>query len=153
MTYGLCCTEVGLALALEADGPSRVRWDGQVPISATVLLVEDDAAVRECLHEVLDELGGQVNDAANAAEALERIAAEGVLDVLVTDLLLGPGPNGLALIAAARQRWPGMRAVLISGTDVQDPALDPGDRFLRKPFDVDTLTRTVSELIAGQDRP
>ena len=147
MTYDLCCTEAGLAPALEADGPSRVRRNGPVPISATVLLVEDDALVRECLREVLDELGGQVSDAASAAEALEWIAAEGVPDVLVTDLQLGPGLSGLALIAAARQRWPGVRAVLISGTDVEEPALDPGDRFLRKPFDVDALARAVSELI------
>ena len=153
MTYSLCCTEVGLALALEADSPSRIQRNGQAPISATVLLVEDDAAVRECLREVLDELGGQVSDAASAAEALERIAAEGVPDVLVTDLQLGPGPNGLALIAAARRRWPGIRAMLISGTDIEEPALDTGDRFLRKPFDVDTLARTVSELIAGQNGP
>ena len=71
--------------------------------------------------------------------------------MLLTDLQLGPGLNGLALIATARQRWPGVRAVLISGTDMEELALDPGDRFLRKPFDVDALARAVSELIAGQD--
>ena len=152
MTYGPCCMEVELALSLEADAPSGVRQGGQAPVSAMVLLVEDDALVRECLREVLDDLGGQVSAAASAAEALERMAVEGVPDVLVTDLQLGPGLNGLALIAAARQQWPGVRAVLISGTDMEEPALDPGDRFLRKPFDVDALARAVSELIAGQDR-
>ena len=150
MTYGLCCTQAGLAPALEADGSSRGRWVGPVPISAMVLLVEDDALVRECLREVLDELGGWVSDAASVAEALEQMAAEGVPDVLVADLQLGPGPSGLALIAAARRQWPGVRAVLISGTDMEEPALDPGDRFLRKPFDVDALARVVSELIGSR---
>ena len=152
MTYGLCCTDVELALASDADAPSRVQRHGQPPASATVLLVEDDALVRACLREALDGLAGGVSDAASAAEALERMAAEEGPDVLVTDLRLGPGLDGLALIAAARRRWPGVRAVLISGTDMEEPGLDPGDRFLRKPFDVDALARAVSELIAGQDR-
>ena len=150
MAYDLCCTEADLTPALEAGVPFCVQRVGLGPSSATVLLVEDDALVRECLREVLDERGGWVSDAASAAQALEQMAAEGVPDVLVTDLQLGQGLNGLALIAAARQRWPGVRAVLISGTDMAEPALDPGDRFLRKPFDVDALARAVSELIAGQ---
>ncbi len=150
MTYGLCCTGARLAPALEADGPSRVLLGEQLPVSAMVLLVEDDALVRACLREVLDELGDQVSDAASAAEALERMVAEGMPDVLVTDLQLGPGLDGLALIAAARQRWPGVRAVLISGTDIEEPVLDPGDRFLRKPFDVDTLAHTMAELIGSR---
>lgn len=134
------------------DGP-RVLQSTHLPTSATVLLVEDNAMVRECLRELLGDIGGRVSDAASAAEAMERIAAEGVPDVLVTDLQLGPGPNGLALIAAARRRWPGVRAVLISGTNVEEPALDPGDRFLRKPFKVEILVRAVSELVARQDGP
>ena len=130
--------------------PVPSTWGGEMPISASVLLVEDDALVRQCLREVLDETGVRVSDAASAAEALEWMAAEGVPDVLVTDLQLGSGPSGLALIAAARQRWPGVRAVLISGTAIEDPALDPGDRFLRKPFDVDALARAMSELIGSR---
>lgn len=131
----------------------RALQNTHLRTSATVLLVEDDAMVRECLRELLGDIGSRVSDAASAAEALERISAEGVPDVLVTDLQLGPGPDGLALIAAARQRWPGMRAVLISGTNVEEPALGPGDRFLRKPFKVEILVRAVSELVARRDGP
>ena len=123
-----------------------------MPITATVLLVED-ARVRGCLREVLNELGGCVSDAASAGEALARFAAGGIPDMLVTDLQPGPGPNGLALIAAARLCWSGVRAVPSSGTDMQEPVLHPGDRFLRKPFDVDTLARVVLELAVGQDGP
>lgn len=151
MTSDLRCRETVLVSVPETDGRSHVPLFERLPISAMVLLVEDDAMVRDCLREVLGELGGRVSDAASAAEALERMAAEGAPDVLVTDLQLGPGPNGLALIAAARQKWPGMRAVLISGTDMAKPVLDPGDRFLRKPFDIDALARVVSDLVTGQD--
>ena len=143
----------GNSPALHGVDQSLALQNTNLPTSATVLLVEDDAMVRECLRELLGDIGGRVSDAASAAEALERIAAEGVPDVLVTDLQLGPGPNGLALIAAARRRWPGVRAVLISGTNVEEPALGPGDRFLRKPFKVEILVRTVSELVARRDGP
>jgi CheY-like chemotaxis protein len=113
---------------------------------AEVLLVEDDALVRGCLSEVLAYDGWRVSEADDATEALDRIAIDGVPGVLVTDMELGGEMSGLALIAATRLRWPEARAVLISGTDMEEPALDPGDRFLRKPFDVDALTRAVSEL-------
>ncbi len=153
MTFDMRCKDTVLVSVSEVDVRSCVPPFERLPISATVLLVEDDALVRGCLREVLDELGGWVSDAASAAEAMERIAAEGVPDVLVTNLQLGPGPDGLALIAAARQRWPGVRAVLISGTDMAEPVLDPGDCFLRKPFDVDALARAVFELIARRGEP
>ena len=151
MAYDLCCMELDFVSALKKGELALVPPGERMPVSATVLLVEDDAMVRGCLREVFNELGGRVSDAASAAEALEQIAAEEGLDVLVADLQLCPGLNGLALIAAARFRWPGVRAVLISGTDVQEPVLGSGDRFLRKPFDVDTLARVVSELVAGRD--
>lgn len=129
---------------------SWVDWIEQLPISTTILVVEDDATVREGLRELLAD-GGRVRDAADAAEALECMAAEGVPDVLVADMQLGSGMNGLELIAVARLRWSGVRAVLISGTNMAEPVLGPGDRFLRKPFTVEALTRAVWELATRQD--
>ncbi len=112
-----------------------------LPISTTILVVEDHATIRECLRELLAE-GGQVSDAADA-EALECMTAEGMPDVLVTDMQLGPGMSGLELIAAARLRWPRVRAMLISGTNMERPVLCPGDRFLRKPFTAEALSHAV----------
>ena len=89
-------TNSGNHLASRGPDRSHALQSLHLPTSATVLLVEDDALVRECLHELLNDIGGRVSDAASAAEALERIAAEGVPDVLVTDLQLGPGAG-----------WPG----------------------------------------------
>jgi len=111
-----------------------------------VLLVEDDALLRECLAEVLGDDGWQVIAVANAAAALDHMELGGDPDVLVTDLWLGAGMNGLALIDEARRRWPGMHAVLASGADVDRLDMHPGDRFLGKPFSMDALVQAVTEL-------
>ena len=114
--------------------------------SKSVLLVEDDALLRECLAEVLGDAGWRVVTAAGAAAALDHMEAGGVPDVLVTDLLLGPGLTGLALIAEAPRRWPGLRAVLATGADVGRLDMHPGDRFLDKPFSMDALVQAVTVL-------
>ncbi len=112
----------------------------------SVLLVEDDALLRECLAEMLGDAGWRVAEAASAAKALDWMAANGMPDALVTDLGLGPGISGLALIAEARRRWPGLRAVLASGADAAKLDMHPTDRFLGKPFGVGALIRVVTEL-------
>ena len=72
--------------------------------------------------------------------------ASGAPNVLITDVLLGRGMNGLALITAARRRWPLIAAVLISGADIPDPVLTIKDRYLRKPFSGNALIRLVMEV-------
>jgi CheY-like chemotaxis protein len=113
-----------------------------------VVLVEDDALVRACLTEMLSDGGLRVAEAPSAAEALEAADAAGPSAVLVTDLYLGPGMDGTALIAALRERQPSMRAVLISGGEVADGKLDPRDAFLSKPFHGEDLVRAIEGLRA-----
>ena len=129
---------------------SWMDYLGKMPVNTTILVVEDHAMVRECLRELLAE-GGRVSDTVDAAEALEHMTADGAPDILAADMQLGPGMNGLELIAAARLRWPGVRAVLISGTNMEKPVLGPSDRFLCKPFSAETLIRAVWELATRRD--
>lgn len=114
--------------------------------SASVLLVEDDSLLRECLAEMLGDAGWQVAVARDAAEALGQLDQGGMPGVLVTDLVLGRGRDGLALIAEARRRWPQVRAVLTSGADAARLDMHPADRFLGKPFTMDALIQAVTEL-------
>ncbi len=114
--------------------------------SRTVLLVEDDSLLRECLAEMLGDAGWRVAEAANAIEALDWMNARGMPDALVTDLRLGPGMSGLALIPEARRHWPQLRAVLTSGADAARLDMHPADRFLGKPFGIGALIQVVTEL-------
>lgn len=122
-----------------------------LPSRPWVLLVDDDDLIRACLSELLSDAGWRVTPAASAAQALQIADATGAPDIIVTDLRLGCGMNGLALITAVRQRWPLVRAVLISGSDGADPVLAPCDGYLRKPFSSDALIHLVTEL-AGPER-
>ena len=115
--------------------------------SRSVLLVEDNALLRECLAELLGDAGWQVTTACDAANALEQLDQDMAPDVLVTDLILGPGPNGLALIAEARRRQSWLRVVLTSGANVAGLDTHPADRFLGKPFSMDALIQAVAALM------
>jgi len=113
--------------------------------SKSVLLVEDDELLRECLCEMLSDVGLQVTEAADAVEALGRMNIDGVPGVLVTGMMLGPGMSGRALIAAARLQWPELHTVLMNGKDAAKLTIRSGNRFLGKPFNMDALIQAVTE--------
>src|SRR5690242_14184185 len=106
-----------------------------------VLLVEDDVSVRSCLIDVLSEAGLRVVAASTAAEALGLPETMQPPAVLVTDVRLGAGMDGVGLAVLARHRWPGIRIVVMSGGhEIADGICGPIDRFLPKPFrEIDLL--------------
>ena len=108
-----------------------------------LLIDDDDALVRETLADTMAAEAIEVDGLANAEDALVLLGAGQAPDVLVADIDLGPGQNGLALAAIARERRPAAEVVPISGT-VPDPGLlGRRERFLRKPFAPAALARTI----------
>lgn len=116
-----------------------------------VLLVEDDALVRDVLAELLAEAGMRVTETADPKQALDLPEATAPPTVLVTDIDLGVGMNGVALAVAARRRWPSLRVVLISGRpdNLNGYRLRPSDRLLLKPFLSADLLGAIQELTAA----
>ena len=109
-----------------------------------VLLIDDDALVRQTLGDTLAEEGIEVDGLANAEDALVLLGAGQVPDVLVADIDLGPGLGGLDLAAIARERHPGVEVVLISGVGPDHrQALALCERFLRKPFAPSALAEAI----------
>jgi CheY-like chemotaxis protein len=122
----------------------------------TVLLVEDEPALRDLVTELLEASGYEVIAAATgglALEAAERHA--GRLDVLLTDLLL-PGLSGAELAKRLQKARPDLRVVYMSGyTEDSLPENDaPGPRALliSKPFTQETLVRTLLEALSSPPR-
>jgi two-component system capsular synthesis sensor histidine kinase RcsC len=111
-----------------------------------ILLVDDNAVVRDMLVDLVGSLGYAADAASGGAEAL-ALFDQNRYDIVLTDLLM-PGMSGWEVLAAVRQRNPRMPVVIITGTapTVGDPrAAQPGVAVLRKPVDVKALDDTIKE--------
>jgi DNA-binding response OmpR family regulator len=114
-----------------------------------VLLVEDDPMVRLTLADFFQVTGCDFLEASNAEDALAILGDQSQsIDILVTDLNLGPGDNGLALATKARQQRPELQVVYETGSPemLASRALAPWEQVFYKPFDPMTLAATVSAL-------
>ena len=109
-----------------------------------VLLVEDDELIRDILGEALDDAGLDTVRTPSAEKALELMDAD-CPRVMVTDINLGAGMDGLSLGRAARLRFPALPIVYISGRYAEVSGLRKDERFLPKPFPASALLRTIAE--------
>jgi two-component system, cell cycle sensor histidine kinase and response regulator CckA len=113
-----------------------------------ILLVEDEAFVREVTSEVLQSAGYRVltaKDAVEAARAYEQNCGE--VDLLLTDVIL-PGETGCALAAKLRRSNPGLNVLLVTGYVEQMELREAGcAEPLVKPFSAGVLLRRVREAI------
>ena len=119
----------------------------------TVLLVEDEAALRSLTCNVLQSCGYTVLEAKHGGEALDVSQHhEGPIDLLLTDVVM-PGISGRVLADQLVQLRPKIKVVYMSGYTGQTVGahgiLDPGSLFLQKPFTRDALARKLREAIEG----
>lgn len=118
---------------------------------ATILLVEDQAAVRLFAEEVLAEAGHKVLSAGNGLAALEVAATHNSdIDLLITDVVM-PQMNGPELAARLTSAHPGLNVLYVSGytgSALLDRGLVPDDFILlKKPFLPEALVNKVDELL------
>lgn len=127
---------------------SLPRNDG----SATVLVVEDEDAVREYATEAFRELGYKVLQAANGPAALELIDSHPEIDLLFTDVVM-PDMNGRRVSEQALQRRPSLKVLYTTGYTrnaiVHNGMLDPDVHLLAKPFTLEELASKVAEVMKG----
>jgi DNA-binding NtrC family response regulator len=119
-----------------------------------VLLVEDDPVIRLTLAELFENAGLRTIDVGNANDALIVLAdPRRRINVLVTDINLGPGDNGLMLAGEAQQRQPNLPVIYITGSRemLVGHSFSLQEQVFYKPFDPFALTNTVSA-IAGSLR-
>jgi CheY-like chemotaxis protein len=123
----------------------------------TILLVEDDEAVRDAVMHELVVLGYTVIEASNGPEAL-RVAAgqpRQRIDILLTDVVM-PEMDGCALADRLRESQPGLKVVFSSGY-ARDVALRQfprygGDGFLAKPYNAAALAHALCDML-GENQP
>jgi len=115
-----------------------------------ILLVEDEAAVRELLRLALERRGYHVDTGCTGAEGLELCDTLAPPDLLITDLIL-PGATGPVIVERMRRRAPDVKVLLMSGY-AEHPLLEAvhsaGEPILVKPFEIASFSETVDRLLA-----
>jgi DNA-binding NtrC family response regulator len=118
----------------------------------TILVVEDEPDVRAIVRRQLESLGHRVLVAEAATEALLLIQGPGAPDLLLTDVVLKTGINGIDLAQAAREVRPGLPLIFMSGyttvPEAQQRIRDIGAPLLSKPFTTPQLERAVNAVCA-----
>jgi PAS domain S-box-containing protein len=116
----------------------------------TVMLVEDDAAVRMLILDLLKELGYRAHEAEDAKGALSVLESDLRVDLLVTDVGL-PGMNGRQLAEIARQHRPGLKVLFMTGyaeiAAERQGFLEEGMDMVSKPFSIDLLANKIRTMI------
>jgi DNA-binding NtrC family response regulator len=111
-----------------------------------VLLVEDEAPLREALAEQLIDRGYAVEQAESGEDALAKLA-DFAFDVIITDLRL-PGIDGSAVVDAALGRYPDIIAIVVTGYGTVKDAVEAIKRgawdFVSKPFQIDELLHALT---------
>ena len=117
----------------------------------TVVVVEDDPAVRMLVMDLLKELGYRAHEAEDAKSALPLLESDMRIDLLVTDVGL-PGMNGRQLAEIARQHRPGLKVLFMTGyaqkAAERQGFLEDGMDMVAKPFSIEQLAGKIRTMIS-----
>ena len=142
-----------LGPAATAVAPPRVAETPRAGQGETVLVVDDEAALRMLMADALVEAGYDVAGATNGAEALSVLRSAARLDLLITDVGLSGGMNGRQVADAARELRPGLPVLFITGyaetAVLNQGQLEPGMHIMTKPFALKAMAARVKAIIAG----
>ena len=135
------------------ERPAPIRVEG----TATILLVEDEPAVRRLAHQALARAGYRILSAATGVEALALWEAHSdEVDLLFTDMVMPDGMSGQQLATTLGQRQPRLKVVFTSGYSpdlVAGTSLREGFDFLQKPYSLADLLATIAARLAPAERP
>jgi len=137
--------------AVETTAPVAEDIPGLRGDERRILIVDDEAEIRETLAEILAAARHHVDTVASGRDALERMAVKSY-DVVLTDIRM-PGMDGRALYHEIERRWPGQgaRVVFVTGdtltTASREFVAECGRPVIEKPFLPDEVRRVVAELV------
>jgi CheY-like chemotaxis protein len=140
----------------EADAAVRqpAPAEAAAPASGeTILIVDDDPAVRMLITEALGDVGYTMIEVTDGAAGLKVLRSDVRIDLLVTDVGLPGGLNGRQMADAARLGRPDLKVLFITGyaesAAIGKDELEPGMHLMTKPFTMAALAGRVRAVIAG----
>ncbi len=123
--------------------------------SGTILLADDDAAIRTVLNQALGRVGYEVRSTGNAA-TLWRWVSQGEGDLIITDVVM-PDENAFDLIPRIKRARPDLPIVVMSAQNTLKTAITAAERgayeYLPKPFDLNELIRVVDRAMTAPREP
>jgi two-component system, cell cycle sensor histidine kinase and response regulator CckA len=137
----------GSEIKARARGTPPTPSPAVQPIYAsTILVVDDEDAVRDVLMRLIEDLGYSVIAVADGWQALQVIDKETEIDAVVVDLTM-PGMSGTTLVHEIRQRRAQLPIVVCTGAEPGGMEMPPVEGFLSKPFRIDTLEELLATLV------
>ncbi len=135
-------------VVVEAAVPPKSR-NGE-----TVLLVEDEPAVRRAVQRTIERLGYRVLPASDGEDALRIAESLSEIDLLLSDVVM-PGIDGPELASRLRARWPSLRVLFLTGYSsnrlARSDAVGPGDRVLQKPYQLAELASAMRGMLSPRE--
>lgn len=114
-----------------------------------ILIVDDDEISREILQDAIEQPGVEIGLASDGVEGLEKLATQ-PFDILITDLNM-PRMDGLTLLREARQRYPHILTIIITGYGSLESAIEAIRQgtydYIQKPFKIEEMTVTTRNAI------
>jgi CheY-like chemotaxis protein len=137
-----------------ASPPAQLAEAPRARHGETVLIVDDDPAVRMLVTEVLEELGYAAVEAADGNAGLRVLQSNARIDLLITDVGLPGGMNGRQIADAARTSRPDLKVLFITGyaenAVMRSGYLEPGMQIMIKPFTMEALATRIKDAITGE---
>ncbi|MCI1036311.1 response regulator [Pseudomonas putida] len=124
---------------------------GQLSLSGlTVVVVEDDEILRTLLVAILAEMGATCVAFGNAEDALiHLLASQGACSLMIVDHFIPGRIKGMEFISMVHEKWPGVPAILTSGSPLDVSTITPPVSYLFKPWSIEELITASSRALAS----
>lgn len=114
-----------------------------------VLVVEDEPLLRMNTVDMVEQAGFPTLEAANAKQAIQLLEDRSDIRIILSDIDMPPGMNGMALVAMVRRRWPPVSIILVSGhVALAEVDMPEGGKFFSKPFQPAELVAALERMAA-----
>lgn len=112
----------------------------------TILVVEDEILIRFILADSLRDIGYQILEAGDGDEALDILTSGQAIDLIVTDVRMPGGIDGMELTRRSKSLAPG-RPVIVCSAHLFESEAFPANEFLSKPYSIAALADVIARLI------
>lgn len=126
----------------------KLAWEGLLPISGKVIVIEDDPMLRMLMGDILKEIGAQSIAFETADEALTYLLEAHVpCPLVVVDHALPGQIQGAEFIEMVKGKWPTTGSILISGYLLEPATIPRATIYLQKPWSLDDFVVAVAEVL------